>query len=183
MKSLIILLTAIALLIPSSAFAEEVDIKKSNITWTASKVTGSTHTGQIFPTSSAVTLKAGKVIGGQVVFDMKTFTVTDLEGKWADKFLNHVKGSDFLNVELHPTATLKILSVKGEEASGELKLMGKTQKIVFPLKKKGNAWVGDAVFDRTKFGMIYGSNDFIKGLGDKAIANQVKVAFNIVIKS
>ena len=61
-------------------------------------------------------------------------------------------------------------------------MMGKSQKIDFALKKSGDKWVGKTSFDRTKFGMIYGSKDFIKGLGDKAIENTVHITFDIVVK-
>ena len=49
-------------------------------------------------------------------------------------------------------------------------------------KKDGKAYSGTLVFDRTKFGMIYGSGDFFKGLGDKMIHNEVKVDFKFVVK-
>jgi polyisoprenoid-binding protein YceI len=176
------LITTLALFLPSLTSAAEIDTAKSTITWSASKVTGSTHTGNVLTTSSKVDVRDGAITGGNVVFDMKTFTVTDLEGKWAEKFLNHIKSSDFLDVEKFPTATLKILSVEKEQGTGELTVMGKTNRVVFSLKNKGGKVVGTATFDRTKFGMTYGSDNFFQGLGDKAINDLVKIEFNIVLK-
>ena len=60
--------------------------------------------------------------------------------------------------------------------------MGKTNRIVFSLKNRGGKYVGTATFDRTKFGMTYGSDNFFQGLGDKAINDLVKIEFNIVLK-
>ena len=177
-----IILIALALALPTLAHAAEIDTEKSTITWSASKVTGSTHTGNVFTKSSTVELHDGAIVGGSVVFDMKTFTVTDLEGKWAEKFLNHIKSSDFLEVEKYPTATLKILSVEKGQGTGELTVMGKTNRIVFSIKNEGGKYKGTASFDRTQFGMTYGSDNFFQGLGDKAINDLVKIDFNIALK-
>jgi polyisoprenoid-binding protein YceI len=173
------IIATIALLVSFNATAAEIDMKKSSITWKASKVTGATHTGQVIPTSSSIQVKEGKITSGLVTFNMKTFTVTDLKGKWADKFLGHVKSSDFLDVEKYPTATLKILSVEKGQGTGELTVMGKTNRIVFSIKATEGKFVGTTTFDRTQFGMTYGSDNFFKGLGDKAISDLVSIGFDI----
>ena len=164
------------------AFAAEVDTDASVITWTASKVTGSSHTGRIFPQRSQVELVDGNIVGGEIIFDMAGFTVTDLSGKWATKFLNHIKSSDFLHVEKFPTATIKINSVERDQATGDLTVMGKTRRIVLSLKKGEGKWSGKATFDRTEFGMTYGSGNFFQDLGDKAIEDLVHVSFDLVLK-
>jgi len=179
MKKFIIV--AIALFLPLSATAAEIDMKNSSFTWKASKVTGASHTGQVIPISSSIELKDGKITGGQITFNMKTFTVTDIEGKWADKFLKHIKDSDFLDVEKYPTATLKILSIEKGQGTGELTVMGKTNRIVFSVKKEAEKYTGTATFDRTKFGMTYGSDNFFQGLGDKAIDDLVSITFDIAL--
>ena len=173
----------IALTLSFPAVAAEVDAEASVITWTASKVTGNTHTGRIFPRSSEVNVVDGNIVSGKMVFEMATFTVTDMQGKWANKFLKHIKSSDFLHVEKFPTATIQINSVEGERATGDLTVMGKTQRIVLSLKKGVDKWTGKATFDRTQFGMTYGSDNFFQGLGDRAIEDLVHVAFELVVKS
>ena len=169
-------------LVSLPAFAAEVDTDASVITWTASKVTGSSHTGRIFPKKSQIQVVDGKITGGKIVFDMTCFTVTDLSGKWATKFLNHIKSSDFLHVDKFPTATIQINAVERDRATGDLTVMGKTQRIVLSLKKGEGKWSGKATFDRTEFGMTYGSGNFFQGLGDKAIEDLVHVSFDLVLK-
>ena len=43
-------------------------------------------------------MKDGEVQGGQVIFDMISLTVTDLEGKKAENFLKHMMSEDFFEV-------------------------------------------------------------------------------------
>ena len=180
MKYIIPLFLALSLSLP--ALAAEIDTDASVITWTASKVTGSSHTGRIFPRTSKVEVVEGNIVRGEMIFDMASFTVTDLTGTWADKFLKHIKSSDFLDVEKFPTATIKINSVEGDRATGDLTVMGKTRRIVLSLKKGKGKWAGKATFNRTEFGMTYGSDNFFQGLGDKAIEDLVHVAFELVLK-
>ena len=129
-----------------------------------------------------VTMKDGKLATGNFVVDMKSFTVEDLKGEWADKFITHLKSKDFFTVDKHPTSSLKIKSVKGKKVTADLTIKGKTNEVKFDLKQEGNAYSGVLKFDRTKFDMIYGSGDFFKGLGDKVINNEVKVDFKFVVK-
>ena len=164
-----------------SAFGADVDLKKSSLKWQGTKVTGK-HYGKIFFKKADVTMKDGKLSGGEFVVDMSSFTVDDLSGEWETKFMNHIKSDDFFNVKKYPTSSLKIKSVKGNEVTADLTIKDKTNEVKFDIKKDGKAYSGTLVFDRTKFGMIYGSGDFFKGLGDKMIHNEVKGDFKFVVK-
>lgn len=181
MKSSLLKLVALGALVVSQAFAADIDTKASEFTWHGSKVSGK-HYGKVFLKSGSVDMKDGKLTGGEFVADLKTFTVTDLEGEWATKFLTHMKSDDFFSVEKYPTAKLKIKSVKGNKVTADLTVKDKTNEVTFDVKEKGNAYSGQLEFDRTKFGMIYGSGDFFKNLGDKMIHNQVKIDFKFVVK-
>ena len=64
---------------------------------------------------------------------------------------------------------------------GSLTIKGKTQPVEFPYYKKGNTYTGTVNFDRTKFGIIYGSKNFFKNLGDKVIDNNVQLSFIAVL--
>ena len=127
-------------------------------------------------------MKDGKITGGEFVADLTAFTVTDLEGEWKDKFLGHMKSGDFFDVAKYPTSKLVIKSVKGNKVTADLTVKDKTNEVTFDMKNKGNEYSGKLVFDRTKFGMIYGSGDFFKNLGDKMINNEVTVDFKFVVK-
>lgn len=164
------------------ASGAEIDTANSLITWTGSKVTGSFHTGNISPKSSKVTVNDGVVQGGQVIFDMTSLTVTDLEGKKAENFLKHMMSEDFFEVGKFPTASLDLSENKGGQMTGQLTVKGKTHPITFAVKQDGGKYVGKATFDRTKFGIVYRSGNFFVDLGDKVINDEVQVEFTIALK-
>jgi polyisoprenoid-binding protein YceI len=177
----VLLLMAVSLMSWFS-FAAEVDTEKSVFQWRGSKKVGDAHTGKIFLKDSTIELEGDQLRGGSFVMDLKTFTVEDLEGKWAEKFLNHMKSSDFFEVEKWPTAQLVIVEVTDSLVKGNLTIKDKTEEVSFPYTQKEGLFSGKLVFDRTKFGMIYGSGDFFKNLGDKIINNEVELTFEVVVK-
>ncbi len=171
-----------SLLIAFSAQAK-IDTTKSKFQWTAGKVTGDKHTGIIPVKSGDLKMKDGKIIGGEVVMDMKAFTVTDIESeKYNKKFITHVSGPDFFQVEKYPTATLKIKEQVGNnKIKGDLTIKDKTQPVEVTFTKKGETFSGKFSFDRTKFGVIYGSGNFFKELtADKVIKDKVDLDFQLV---
>ncbi len=163
--------------------AQEVDLEHSLITWKGGKVTGSFHEGRLFPKSAAVVLKDGKLSTGSIVIDMNTFTVTDIVGKKAERFLRHMKNDDFFETAQYPIAELKLTHVANDVATGALTIKGKTKPVTFPIRKAGDAFVGKLTFDRTKFGIIYKSGNFFKDLGDRVIKDAVEITFKIVLKN
>mgnify|MGYP000395000556 CR=1 FL=1 len=118
-------------------------------------------------------MKDGKLVSGVFVADLKNFTVDDLEGEWEKKFLTHMKSDDFFEVEKYPKSKLKIKSVKDGKATADLTIKDKTNEVTFDLKEKDGAYTGVLKFDRTKFGMIYGSGDFFKNLGELNINSKL----------
>ena len=171
----------VAMLMTSLSFGQNVDLKGSSLKWTGTKVTGK-HFGKIFFKTANVGFTKEKLSSGDFTVDMKNFTIDDLNGEWATKFLKHMKSGDFFEVEKFPTASLKIKSVKGNTAIADLTIKGKTNEVKFDLKQVKNTYSGVLKFDRTKFNMKYGSGDFFKGPGDKMIHNDVTVDFKFVVK-
>ena len=171
----------LSVLLTSASFAVEIDTSKSILNWQASKVTGKHH-GKVPMKSGNLEIKNGKVIGGEFVADLSDFTVEDLSGEWATKFITHMKSEDFFEVKKYPTAKMKIKSVKGTTATGDLTIKGKTNEVSFDMKESKGAYVGTLKFDRTKFDMIYGSKNFFKSIGDKAINDEVTVEYKLVPK-
>lgn len=165
----------------SSAFGAEIDTAKSVINWEGSKVTGK-HNGKVPLKSGNLKMKDGKVVGGEFVANISDFTVEDLSGEWATKFITHMKSEDFFEVKKYPVATMKIKSVKNGKATGDLTIKGKTNEVTFDMKQVKGAYAGTLKFDRTKFDMIYGSKDFFKSIGDKAINNEVVLNYKLVPK-
>ena len=165
-----------------TAQAYEVDASKSKFIWTGKKVTGK-HYGTLPLKSSKVKSEGDKITGGEFVLDISKMTVTDLSGEWATKFLTHIKSADFFEVEKWPTAKLVVKSLDGKKAKGDLTIKGKTNPVEFAYSKKGEMFQGTLTFDRTKFGMIYGSGNFFKGLGDKTIYNDVTLDFQVKLNT
>ena len=182
MQKILFILTTIFFL-GTPALAAEIDVTKSVITWTGSKITGSNHFGKISPKESELTMENGKISAGRVVLDMRSLTVDDIETeKYATKFLNHMMSDDFFEVDKFPTAVLEIKSVQGNIMTGALTIKGITQPFSFPTELKGGKYVGKTTFDRTKFGVIYKSGNFFQDLGDKVINDDVEIKFEIVLK-
>lgn len=168
----------------SFAFAGNVDLEKSVIKWEGGKkFKDDRHYGKIKLKSGKLDMNdKGQVVGGELVVDMDSISVDDLQGKWATKFLSHMKNEDFFNVPKYPVSTLMVTSIKDGVLKGKMKILDKTRSVEIPLKKSGNAYVGSYSFDRTKWGIKYGSDSFFKGLGDKVIKNQIKLDFKISLK-
>ena len=178
MKSLIIVGS---LLFGLNSLALEVDKSKSEFKWQGTKVTGK-HYGKVPVKSSKVEVdKKNNLKSGEIVLDLTQFTVDDLEGEWEKKFLTHLKSKDFFETSKWPTAKIVIEKLDGKNAHGKLTIRDKTHPVKIPYKKKGNKYTGQLKFDRTKFGMIYGSGNFFKNLGDKMIHNDVTVDFAVVV--
>jgi polyisoprenoid-binding protein YceI len=173
----------IAMLISFALTAAEIDTSKSTLSWKGSKGAAGfklgSHYGKIKIKSGDFDVKDGKLVGGNVVVDMTDFTVEDLSGTWAEKFINHMKSSDFFKTENFKTSELKIKKVSGKKATADLTINGKTNEVTFDYKKEGDAFVGQLLFDRTKFGMNYGDDE---SLGDKFIHHEVEVGFKIYTK-
>jgi polyisoprenoid-binding protein YceI len=182
MKKLIQLATLVALTV-STAFAGNLDTKSSVLKWKGSKGAAGfklgSHYGKISLKDGNVMSKDGKLTGGDFVVDMTDFTVDDLSGEWAKKFIGHMKSGDFFKVDKHPTSKLKIKSIKGNSVKADLTINGITNPVMFDYKKVGSAFTGKVVFDRTKYKMNYGADS---SLGDKFIHSEVELEFSVKAK-
>ena len=163
-----------------SISAAKIDLKKSTFEWTGTKITGK-HNGTITAISGTVDMKGDKIIGGEVVLNMKTISTTDLSGKWKKKLDSHLKDGDFFQVKKYPKAMIKITKVYGRTMMADLTIKDQTHKVEFPYTKKGNMITGKMTFDRTKYGIKYNSSNFFEKLGDKAINNEVTVDYKLVV--
>ena len=178
MKYFLILLS---FLFVSVAGAAHVDTKNSEFDWYGSKVTGD-HYGKILLKDSNLVEKDGKVVGGEFIMDMNTFTVENIDSpKYEKDFLDHMKSADFFDVEKFPTASLKINKIDGSNVEGDLTIKGITNPVNFTMEQKGDLVTGKMKFDRTKYGMIYRSGNFFKDLGDKMIYDEVVLTFKVKV--
>ena len=187
MKKLITLFLSISIFISLVAFTNDKGLtqnqndekQKSQIVWTGSKLSGSMHTGTIKVKDNMLEIVDGEVKGGSITIDMTTIINTDLEGKWNEKLVNHLKDADFFDVEKYPLSTIKIKSVKEGEyrhkyiAVADITIRDITLEKEFEFEKVeiegGYKFRATIDIDRTKFGVKYKSGNFFKDLGDKAI--------------
>ncbi|WPU67129.1 YceI family protein [Peredibacter starrii] len=192
-------LLAVALAFSATAYAQNkpmtqtynVDSAATKIVYVGKKVTGQ-HTGNVTAKSGNLTFLGEQITGGEVVVDMNSLTSTDITDKDTNaKYLGHMKSADFFDTAKYPEAKLVIKNSKktdkGLEVTGDLTMIGKTNPITFlvtDLKKTDAGVTGksNVTINRTKWGLVYGSGSFIKGLGDKAINDEFTLAIDLSAK-
>ena len=192
-------LLAVALAFSATAYAQNkpltqsynVDSAATKIVYVGKKVTGQ-HTGNVTAKSGNLTLQGEEITAGEVVVDMNSLTSTDITDKDTNaKYLGHMKSADFFDTAKYPEAKLVIKNSKktskGLEVTGDLTMIGKTNPITFLVTdlKKTDAGVtakSNVTINRTKWGLVYGSGSFIKGLGDKAINDEFTLAIDLTAK-
>ena len=88
-----------AFLISGFAQAASVDKKLSEVSWEGSKITGDKHYGKVPVESGELNFdKKNRFKDGVIVLDLAAFTVEDLSGKYAKKFIKHMKSDDFFSI-------------------------------------------------------------------------------------
>ncbi|NNE16609.1 MAG: YceI family protein [Saprospiraceae bacterium] len=170
------------------------------VLWTGTKPTGS-HTGYIMAKSGEIGVESGKITSGRIVLDMNSITNTDLEGDNKLGLESHLKGTgtdgvdDFFNVNKYPTAEFvmtKITEIKNDPKANSLIYGNLTMKdITKQIGIKANVMVNDKgvkvtsdefSINRTDWGIKYKSKNFIEGLKDKFIDDEIKltIALNTI---
>lgn len=176
------LILALSLLFSVSALAAEVDLAKSYIEWEGSKVVGDKHNGKLKLKSATVKEVNGKIESGEFVVDMDSLSVDGMEDSGGPKLIGHLKSADFFDTAKFPVAKYTVKSVAKNVAKGDLTIKDKTVATSIPFKEVGDTLEGSTTFDRTKFGVIYNSKNFLKNLvADKVIKDEVSVKFKIFL--
>jgi polyisoprenoid-binding protein YceI len=163
------------------------DRKTSMIHWTGRKIAGE-HSGSIKIRSGAFTVTHGAIIGGEIVVEMGTIQSGDLKGEDKTNLEGHLRSDDFFGTKEHPTATFTLQKSKvdaggGVEVSGMLTIKGESQPATALLYFAAGETVVATVkmiFDRTNFGIRYGSGSFFDDLGDRAINDEVTLKMLLV---
>jgi len=159
----------------------KVNTAKSNLKWTASKVTGK-HEGTVKLASGSLNSDGKHLTGGTFDIDMSTIKCTDIaDAETAGKFVGHLKSEDFFGVEKHKTAHFVISKVTPKsgnevEVSGKMTIKGITKDITFPAtvvhSAKAISTKAKITIDRTDFDVRFGSGKFFTDLGDKIINDE-----------
>lgn len=154
-----------------------VNVATSNVVWKGAKVTG-THDGNVKFKSGSLAFNGDVLTGGELVVDMTTIEVTDLQGKGKTNLEGHLKSDDFFGVAKNPTATIKFTKVSSRGVAGEYKITANitikntTKEIKFNATAKDGKGMATFKLDRSDFDIRYGSGSFIDNLGDKTIYDE-----------
>ncbi len=173
-----------------------VDSSKSSMQWVGKKV-GGQHAGTVSIANGTVGINHGNPVGANIVIDMTSLACTDLEGKKASNLIGHLSSDDFFGVDKHPTATVvatKFVAIPNAKegdpnynVTANLTIKGVTNEITFPVaivvKGEKMAIAAKMSFDRTKWGIKYGSGSVFDDLGDKAISDDVDINFMLIANS
>ncbi|MAD50477.1 MAG: lipid-binding protein [Flavobacteriales bacterium] len=163
----------------------------SKLVWSGKKL-GAEHFGNISLKSGKLMINHGKIVSGDFVIDMNSITNEDLESdRFNTMLVNDLKSSNFFHVEKYPEAHFQIIRATPAEKNkydviGQLNLKGNMGVVNFPLELTYNnktvTATGVCRFNRTKFGITYGSDSFFDNLGDEAISDEIELEFNIVLE-
>ena len=167
---------------------EQTMFKVTNDSLSVLKWTGSTFIKSHFGTinfSGELGIDDGKLVSGNLIFDMSTINTEDLNGGKKQKLDDHLRGEDFFDVEKFPNAYLKIKNYDGKNITGDLTIKEVTKEISFPaiLEITQNSIKGKADFtiNRTEYGIIYSSSNFFDLAKDRIISDEIKI--NVSIKA
>ena len=178
------ILSIIALFVAAVAMGQvkKLHLQASNLQWEAKKVVGAGHKGTLTCSAGELTYKNNELVGGSLVVDMNTLTVTDedMDAKGKAKLEGHLKSDDFFAVKKFPTATLKLKTVTktqaGYKAEGDLTIKGITKPITVELlRTAAEGFASTVVINRTQYDIKYGSGSFFSNLGDKAIEDNFTI--------
>lgn len=156
--------------------------------WVAKKVTGQ-HSGIVSLQSGSIVFDNNRPVSGNLVMDMNSIKVTDLQGEYAEKLRGHLNGKDFFDVENNPTANFVLKNSaatadpKKFVITGDLTIKGITQSVSFDAMFEMDHATANIMIDRTKFGIKYGSGTFFQNLGDKAINDVFDLNVDLVFQN
>jgi len=168
----------------------KADAKASQLVWIGKKVMGE-HSGKISVKNGTVVLSPqGDIVKADFVIDMNSITCTDITDAGTNaQLVGHLKSDDFFGSAKFPEAKFVISKpvkvVNGvANVSGDLTIKGITHPIQFKAivnEKEGKLSIrGNAVVDRSKYNIQYGSGSFFASLGDNMIYDEFFLTLNVL---
>lgn len=157
------------------------------ITWVGRKV-GGMHEGTLTLSEKDLNIENDQITGSFTV-NMNSMVCTDIEDQESNaNLIGHLKADDFFSVEQYPTASFVVTSSELIEegyysVKGDLTVKGETSPIEFSLgvreKENGKKRIkGGFAFDRTKYGITYGSKSIISEIAGKFIYDEIEIGFD-----
>ncbi len=173
--------------------ADILAVTSGIVEWTGSKPAGK-HNGTFNVSKGQLLVENNTISAGEFTIDMNSLTVLDISDAEQNADLaGHLKGGDFFQTDSFPTAKFVISTVTAlatpdslgntHTIAGNLTLKGATKGVSFPAKvaiADGNCTAECALsIDRTQWGVVYGSKNIFKTLGDKFINDIVDLKIKL----
>jgi rhodanese-related sulfurtransferase/polyisoprenoid-binding protein YceI len=174
-----------------------VAVEDSSVEWIGRNL-NSTHRGTLRVAQGDLTLKAGLVQSGRIVFAMGTIENANLSDLTLRGVLeNHLKSDDFFDVERFPTAELRIRSAESvpdatpgspnQIISADLTIKDATHLIEFPAIVAAGAdgsviTIAQLEIDRTRWNVLYGSGSVFRLLGKHLVNDHITVLVKVVAR-
>ncbi|MDZ4709010.1 MAG: YceI family protein [Saprospiraceae bacterium] len=176
---LMTLLSVAAIAVPApKPITFKVDPSSSKVEWVAYKLTGQ-HSGTVNIKSGALEFNGEKLIAGKLEIDMTALAVTDIQGEWGTKLLNHLKSDDFFSIDKFASSNLTIKTSESKGAGkynvvADLTIKGITKEITFDafINQAAGTAMADLKVDRTWYDIKYRSGKFFPEIGDKMIKDE-----------
>jgi len=150
----------------------KVDPSSSKVEWVAYKLTGQ-HTGTVNVKTGTLEFNGEKLVAGKLEIDMTALAVTDIQGEWGTKLLNH------FSVDKFPSAGLTVKKAENKGAgkylvTADLTIKGIVKEITFDamINPSAGTATADLKVDRTWFDIKYRSGKFFPEIGDKMIKDE-----------
>ena len=172
-----------------------IDLGESSVEWLGRNLLNK-HWGTLGVKGGHLEFSNGHLVGGEITIDMDDMQCTDLAGgDLHDVLIDHLKSDDFFDVGRFPTATFHIRgaseidgaasSEPNVEIDGELTLRGATHPLavraVTGITAGGQPAAQTAfAFDRTQWGVIYGSGKFFRRLAGHLVGDMVEMQLRVV---
>ncbi len=204
MRKSILIFSYFFLCLSPLALAASFDSSSGKVNWQGEMIGGETHKGTIGIKSGEFDLKSGQ---GEIIIDMLKIKPEGMSQDRAIRLTQHLETKDFFDAYTHPTAKLKILSVKPEDpkknlykVSADLTIRGKSAPNTFlaTIREEGKSLAieGETSFDRSLYEQSYQLEES-SGIAEKTvkaveagvanikksiIRNQIKISFQLKSK-
>jgi len=164
----------------------------SEVLWECKWLGGASHDGSVQLVSGSINISETSEVNGSFIVDLNLMKCFDLKNEGANRTLiRHLKSDDFFDVANYPEAMLDLNSGKNIsgnqfEFSGNLTIKGRSHPITFTGTVIENNLSYDTnlrlIFDRSKYDVRYRSASLFSDLGDRIIADDVKLTVKAKFK-
>jgi polyisoprenoid-binding protein YceI len=161
-----------------------INLSESKILWKGTKMRGrGKHEGEIELKSGYFIMQNGQLKGGEFKVDMHTIEVTDIpkhDPIPRNNLRNHLKNSDFFDVEEFPTSTFQITEINNFsndsiQVSGNLRIKDITKGIEFTALKNERKFFSTFTFNRFEWNIAYEGSWADKTFVDKDIELKIEI--------